>query len=141
MSTYQGRFASACLMNQMGLRMTHYAHFSFITHAKQLLLVKLASLSSGLLGFWKPCGFKIEYMYLGFASAAAVPLGSEGDPGCIFFTHDTYQATFISDILLYYCRNLSYFPDTRTADGRTERGGGRTDRRGSRNSYLDRGNK
>ena len=65
--------------------------------------------------------------------------GSEGDPECIFFTPDTYQATFIRDILLYYCRNLSCFPDTRTADGRTDGGsGGRTDRRGSRNSYLDR---
>ena len=33
------------------------------------------------------------------ASAAAVPLGSDGDPGCIFFTLNTYQATFIIDIL------------------------------------------
>ena len=41
----------------------------------------------------------IKYMHLGFASEAAVPLGSEGDPGCIFFTYDTYQATSISDNL------------------------------------------
>ena len=26
-------------------------------------------------------------------------LGSEGDPGCIFFTLTTYQTTFIGDIL------------------------------------------
>ena len=59
-----------------------------------------------LLKLW-PCGFKIEYMHLGFASAAAVPLGSEGDPGCIFFTLNTYQTTFISDSLWYACRNWS----------------------------------
>ena len=41
----------------------------------------------------------------------------------------------ISNILLYYCWNLSYFSDTWKADGRTD--GGRTDRRESRNSYLD----
>ena len=29
---------------------------------------------------------------------------SEGDQECIFFTH-TYQANFISDILLFDCRN------------------------------------
>ena len=46
-----------------------------------------------------PCGFKIEYTHLGFASAAAVLLGSEGYPGCIFYTLNTYQATFIRDIL------------------------------------------
>ena len=33
--------------------------------------------------------FKIDYTHLGFASAAAVPLGSEGDPGCTFFTFNT----------------------------------------------------
>ena len=43
--------------------------------------------------------YKIEYTHLGFALAAAVPLGSEGDPGCIFFTLNTYQTTFVSDIL------------------------------------------
>ena len=32
----------------------------------------------------RPFGFKIEYTHLGFALAAAVPLGSEGDPGYIF---------------------------------------------------------
>ena len=67
----------------------------------------------------RPCGFKIEYTYLGFVSAIEVLLGSEGDPKCIFFTHDTYQATFISEVLLYYCRNKSKFSDTRT-DARTE---------------------
>ena len=46
-----------------------------------------------------PCGFKIDYTYLGFASAAAVQLGCEGDPKCIFFTLITYQATFFSYIL------------------------------------------
>ena len=62
-----------------------------------------------------PCGFKIEYTYFGFASAAvAVWLVSQGDPTCIFFTHDTYQATFISDSLWYYCRKWSKFLDTRT---------------------------
>ena len=81
-------------------------------------------------------------MYLSFASVAGVPLGSEGNPGCIFFPHDTYHATFISDILLYYGRNLSYILDTRTDGGGRRRtaadgGGGRTDRRESRNSYLD----
>ena len=65
-------------------------------------------------------------MYLGFASATAVWLGSEGDPKCIFFTHDTYQATFISDVLLYYCRNKSKFLDTRK-DGRMEEEEGKTD--------------
>ena len=59
-----------------------------------------------LLKLW-PCGFKIEYMYFGFPLVAAVWLGSEGNPNCIFFTQDTYQATFICDILLYYCRNSS----------------------------------
>ena len=58
-------------------------------------------------------------MYLGFASAAAVRLRSEGDPSYIFFTHNTYQATFISDILLYYCRNRGYFLETRR--GRRQR--------------------
>ena len=62
-------------------------------------------------------------MYLGFALVAAVPLRSEGDPGCIFFTLNTYQTTFISDILSYDCRNWSKFSDTQT-DGMTD---GQTD--------------
>ena len=52
-------------------------------------------------------GFKIEYTHLRFALAAVVPLGSEGDPGCIFFTLNTHQATFISDILSCDCRKWS----------------------------------
>ena len=70
-------------------------------------LLSFASLSSGLTGLlelWS-CGFKIEYTHLGFASAGAVQLVCEVDPGCIFFTLNTYQATFISDILWYDCRN------------------------------------
>ena len=83
-----------------------------------------------------PCGFKIEYTHLGFASAAAVPLGSEGEPGCIFFTLNTYQATFIIDILWYACRNWKKnFGRTEDDGGRTE--DVRTDGRGSWNSYLD----
>ena len=75
-----------------------------------------------------PCGFKIEYTH--FALAAAVPLGSEGDPGCIFFTLNTYQATFISDILWYDLKLYS------VTDGPTH---GRTDRREVWNSYLEEG--
>ena len=33
------------------------------------------------------------------------PRGSEGDEELIFFTVITYKAIFISDILLYNCRN------------------------------------
>ena len=84
-----------------------------------------------------PCGFKIDYTHLGFASAAAVPLGSDGDPGCIFFILNTCQATFISDILWNNCRKLKkmkvWLTDIRT-DGGTD---GRTDRREVWNSYLD----
>ena len=48
-------------------------------------------------------------MQLGF-SLPHGPQSSEGDPRCIFFTHDTDQATFI--------RNLSYYLDGRmVADG------------------------
>ena len=90
-----------------------------------------SGLPSETLTMW----FKIDYTYLGFASAAAVPMGSEGDPECILFTLNTYQTMFISDILLYYCRNWSQFSDTQM-DRRTAEDG-RTDRRGSRNSYLD----
>ena len=50
-----------------------------------------------------PC-LKIEYTHLGFPSGAAGPLGSEDDPGCIIFTLNTYQTTFISDILWYTSR-------------------------------------
>ena len=65
--------------------------------------------------FRNQCHLKVAF--------ALVPLGSEGDPGCIFFTHDTYQVTLISDILSYRCRNLGYFSDTdggRTAEGQTD---------------------
>ena len=56
-----------------------------------------------------------------------------GDQECIFFTLNTYQVTFNSDILLINCRKWSKFSDTRT-DGRThartdERTDGRTDER------------
>ena len=57
---------------------------------------------------------------------------SEGDPGCIFFTLNTHQTTFISDILSYDCRNWSLFLDTQK-----HRTDGRTDRRWSWNSYLN----
>ena len=64
------------------------------------------------------------------------PQGSEDDPEGIFFTLDTYQETFISDILGPDCKNRSYFLDGRTEDrGWTDRG--RIDRCGSRNSYLN----
>ena len=46
-------------------------------------------------------------MHIGFASAVVVPLGSEDDPGCIFFTLNTYKITFISDILSYDYRKWS----------------------------------
>ena len=36
-------------------------------------------------------------MYFGFALAAVVRLMSEGDPGCTFFTLNSYQATFIRE--------------------------------------------
>ena len=45
------------------------------------------------------CQKRIFNPLLSIASAAVVPLGSEGDPGRIFFTYNTYQTTFISDIL------------------------------------------
>ena len=47
---------------------------------------------------------KCMYHYFTITSAAAVLLGSEGDPGCIIFTLNTYQATFITYILGYDCR-------------------------------------
>jgi len=67
----------------------------FIIPTSALPWREQSDLASGTLTMW----FKIEYTHLGFASAAAVPLGSEGDPGCIFFTLNTYQITFVSDIL------------------------------------------
>ena len=77
-------------------------------------------------------------MYLGFASAAAVRLGCEGDPECIFFTLNTYQDTFISYILECDCREWSFFRTHGRTDGRTHgHTDGWTDKRGSRNSYLD----
>ena len=78
-------------------------------------------------------------MYLGFTSASAGPLGSEGDPGCMFFPLNTHQTTFVSDILWYNCRKWSLFSDTHTNEWTDERlNAGWTDKRGSRNSYLDR---
>ena len=62
-------------------------------------------------------------MYLGFALVTAVPLGSEGDQGCIFFTLNTYQTTFISDISLQEMDIVSGHTNERT-DKRTN---GRTD--------------
>ena len=61
-------------------------------------------------------------MHLSFASAAAVPLGSEGDPGCIFllFTHTKQR------LLVTICDTLAGIEISF-----------RTDRRGSQNSYLD----
>ena len=74
----------------------------------------VASLGSSLICLLKlwPCGFKIEYTHLGFAPAAAVPLGSEDDPGCIFFMLDTHQATFISEILWFDFRKWFFFGHT-----------------------------
>ena len=74
---------------------------------------------TGLLELW-PCGFKICYTHLGFASAAAFPLGTDGDPGCIFFSLKTCQATFISDILWNNCRKSKKMKVWRT-DGRKDR--------------------
>ena len=71
-------------------------------------------------------------MYLSFTLAAAVPLGSESDPGCIFFTLNTCQATFISDILWNVCRKSKKIESV--TYGRMY---GRTDRREVWNSYLD----
>ena len=87
--------------------------------------LSVASLVSSLICLLKlwPCGFRIKCTHLGFASVAAVWLGYEGDPRCIFFTHDTYQASFISDILWYCCRNWSYFLERRKADGRRKEEG------------------
>ena len=66
-------------------------------------------------------------MHLGFASAAVVPLGSEGDPGCIFFTLKTYQTTLIGDI----CETpegseVSFWTDGKNRNGR-KRMDGQTD--------------
>ena len=71
-----------------------------------------------------PCGFKIDYTHLGFPSAAAIPLGSDGDPGCIFFILNTCKATFITDILWNNCRKSKKMEVWHT-DGRTD---GRKDR-------------
>ena len=63
-------------------------------------------------------------MHLGFASAAEVLLRSEGDQGCIFFTLNTYQTTFISYIFAIRLQVL------KLVFGRTEPNGqtnGRTD--------------
>jgi len=95
-----------------------------------------------------PCGFEIDYTHLSFALAAAVPLGSDGDPGCIFFTLNTCQATFISDILWNDCRkskknkSVTYGrtdvrTDVRTYGGTDGHTDGRTDRREVWNNYLD----
>ena len=61
------------------------------------------------------------------------PKGSEGDPDYIFFTLNTCQASFISDILWNDCRNWKKMEVWRR-DGRMD---GRTDRREVWNSYLD----
>ena len=66
--------------------------------------------------------------------------GSWVDPRCIFFTLNTHQATFISNILSCDCRKWNNFRTHGRTDGRNHRTGttdGWTDRRGSRNSYLD----
>ena len=68
-------------------------------------------------------------------SAAAVLLGSEGDPGCIFFTFNTYQATFIIDILGNTLAEIEVSFWTHGTG--TGTGTGWTDGRGSQNSYLD----
>ena len=92
------------------------------------VVLKLSVRSSALpysravwLAFWNSdhVDLKSSKCYLGFASAVAVPLGSEGDPGCLFFPLTTYQATFISDILLYDCRNWKC--DGTWRDGRKDR--------------------
>ena len=61
------------------------------------------------------------------------PKGSEGDPDYIFFTRNTYQASFIGDILWNDCRNWKKMEVWRT-DLQTY---GRIDRREVWNSYLD----
>ena len=68
-------------------------------------------------------------MHLGFALAVAVLLGSEGDPGCISFTLNTYQPTFINDIFVMRLQEVEL--DFRHTDGtRTQKDGnsdGQTD--------------
>ena len=49
--------------------------------------------------------------------------GSEGGPECIFFTLDTYQETFISEICYPTAETgFSFRTDGRTEDGRTAEG-------------------
>ena len=67
-----------------------------------------------------PCGFEIDYTHLGFTSAVAVPIGSDGDPRCIFFTLNTCQATFISNILWNNCRNWKKWKCNGQTEGQTD---------------------
>ena len=76
-------------------------------------------------------------MYVAWLCLASWPQGSEGDPECIFFTLNTYQATFI---LVTFCDTTAgNGPSFQTHRHTNERTDGWTDRRGSWNSYLDGG--
>ena len=57
-----------------------------------------------------------ERKQLGLTVHTLLPLmdqGSQDDPEFIFFTLNTYQATFMSDTLCYDCKKWSQFSDMR----------------------------
>ena len=108
-----------------------------------------------------PCGFKIEYTHLGFASAGAVWLGIWNSDHVVLksiirtsaspwrqrshwgvrVTQDAYFSLLVHTkqlLFVTFCDTLarievSFWPDG-TGTGTTD---GWTDKRGSRNSYLD----
>ena len=82
-----------------------------------------SDLAPGTLTMWF-----IEYTHLGFASASAVPLESEGDPDFSLLTH-TKQLCLVTFCYTTAGNGASFWTHERT--------NGWTDRRGSRNSYLD----
>ena len=57
----------------------------------------------GKLDFYVCTTIDIAQLYLSYG-----PQGSEGNPECIFFTLNTYQATSISDILWSNYRNWKF---------------------------------
>ena len=107
-----------------------------------------------------PCGFKIEYTHLGFASAGLVWLGiwnsdhvvlnssictsalprQEQSNWCVRLTQDAYFSLWTHTkqlLLVTYCDTTAETEVSVQKHGRNGRTERRTDGRGSWNSYLD----